>query len=175
MLLNQNTLATIAAQHGINLVGKDSEKSKAEKIATIAFSAAETAGGAFAMGYINGRFRTPKRDHAELFGLPIDLTVGTVGILASVMGFFGPLDSHVASLSAGAAAAYFARLGAKTGYGSQQAAEDKRAQEALEAAQTAQRRVALAEKNSAPTTTPTSTDSDANVVAIESKTRTTVR
>jgi hypothetical protein len=172
-VLNENTLATIAAQHGINILGRDGKPSRAEKIATIAFSAAETAGGAFAMGYINGRFRTPKRDHAELFGLPVDLTIGTVGMLASLMGLFGPLDSHVASLSAGAAAAYFARLGAKTGYGSQQAADERRAQEALEAAQVAHKRAALVERTTSVSAQgAVEGNADGNVVALEAKTRT---
>lgn len=167
-MLNENTLSTIAAQHGIRFLGGEGKPSRAEKIATIAFSAAETSAGAFAMGYINGRFRTPKRDYAELMGLPVDLTVGTVGMLASLMGVFGPLDPHVASLSAGVTAAYFARLGAQTGAGSQRAADERRAKEALEAAQAAQRRVALP----APSVvTPAPTEATDNVVALEAKSR----
>ena len=166
-MLNENTLATIAAQHGIRF-NADGKPSRAEKIATIAFAAAETSAGAFAMGYINGRFRTPKRDYAELMGLPVDLTVGTVGMLASLIGVFGPLDPHVASLSAGVAAAYFARLGSKAGQGSQQAADERRAREALEAAQTAQKRIAAPPAALAPAA---SSDSADNVVAIEGKSR----
>lgn len=116
-MLNENTLATIAARHGVSaFLGKSrSEKSRPEEIATMLFSGVETAGAALGMGYLNGRLQTEGKDHWELFGLPVDLTVGVTGVVASIFGVFGPLDSHVASVSAGVAAAYFARLGLTKG------------------------------------------------------------
>lgn len=116
-MLNENTLATIAARHGVSaFIGKErSSRSRPEEIATMLFSSVETVGAALGMGYLNGRLQTEGKDHWELFGLPVDLTVGVTGVIASVFGVFGPLDGHVASVSAGVAAAYFARLGLTKG------------------------------------------------------------
>ena len=129
-MLSENILDTIATKHGLSR-RSSSDKSRPEEIAGIVFSAAETMGGAFAMGYLNGRFQTAKKDHLQLFGLPADLTIGTMGLITSVMGIYGPLlNSHVASLAAGAAATYFARTGLTYGSNAKTAAVEKLAVQA---------------------------------------------
>ena len=128
-MLSENVLATIATKHGLSR-RSSSDRSRPEEIAGIVFSAAETMGGAFAMGWLNGRFQSAKKDHLQVFGLPADLTIGTMGLITSIMGIYGPLNSHVASLAAGAAATYFARTGLTYGSDAKTAAVEKLAAQA---------------------------------------------
>lgn len=88
----------------------------AEK-AAIGFTAAETAGAAFGMGYVNARFGAQNGGEMRLFGqVPLDAAVG--GGL-HVLGFLDMLgknnSAHLHALANGALASYLVRQGAKLG------------------------------------------------------------
>ena len=114
-MLNETTLATIAARHGIGTTFKP--KGRAEEAASVLFSVGEVVGAAFGMGWVNGRFQSEGKDHWEIPGLrvPADLTIGCVGVLTSLLDWYGPLNGHVASVAAGVAATWFARTGLTKG------------------------------------------------------------
>lgn len=83
---------------------------KGEKVAKILFTGVEVGVGAALMGGINGRFASPGEDHLQVFGAPVDLTVGAGAILAALFGVFGSdYDSHVAAIGSGMVGAFIYR------------------------------------------------------------------
>ena len=80
---------------------------KGNKIATILFFTGEAGLGAAAMGGINGRFATPGQDHLQVFGAPVDLTLGAILLGSALFGVYGAtFDTHVAAIGAGCIGAY---------------------------------------------------------------------
>lgn len=110
-MLTEDTLATIAEKHGV--VTSRFPKGRGEAVASIAFAALEVNLGALGAGYVNGRYTAPGKDHADMpgMGTPVDLTMGVLGVAASLLGTFGPFDGHVANVAIGSLAAYTARMG----------------------------------------------------------------
>ena len=103
-MLNDTDLSQIASKFGA--VSDAAKTSRAGTIAGIGFTVAEVQFGTAVAGFVNGRFQTPGKDHFSIAGLPADLLAGVAGIGTSLFGFFGPLDTHVATVSAGTLAAY---------------------------------------------------------------------
>lgn len=111
-MLSEANLAEIATKHGLI---KSNVKGRATEIASMAFGGAEVMLGATAAGYVNGRWASAGKDHFALGGIPMDLAVGALGLIASAFDAFGPMNSHVAHIAMGTSAAYFVRLGMTQG------------------------------------------------------------
>lgn len=111
-MLSTEALMEIANKHNTL---KEGVKGRGTEIATIAIHGAEVAAGAFACGYANGRWSKPGTGVATIGNVPLDLGVGAIGLLASALDAFGPMNLHVAHIGLGAAAVYFARVGAQKG------------------------------------------------------------
>ncbi|MHB8107913.1 MAG: hypothetical protein ACYDH4_10895, partial [Candidatus Cryosericum sp.] len=61
----------------------------------------EVALGLAASSYVNSRFAAPGHDHVEFRGIPFDGVLGGAGMLASLLGWFGSMNTHVGMLSLG--------------------------------------------------------------------------
>jgi hypothetical protein len=118
-MLTEASLAEIATKHGII---KENVQGRATELASIVFYGSEVAVGAWATGWANGRWAKPGTDHFAIGKAPVDLSVGALGLLASAFDVFGPLNMHVAHVSMGAAASYWARMGQRQGEASRAAA-----------------------------------------------------
>jgi hypothetical protein len=130
-MLTDTDLTTIASK--FDALKTNATASRGGTIASIAFTGAEVNLGAALAGFVNGRFRSPGKDHLSIVGMPADLLAGVLGIGASLIGTFGPLDTHVATISAGTLGGYAYR----TAFAYGAAASEKATQAAIEAEQAA--------------------------------------
>jgi hypothetical protein len=111
-MLSEASLAEIAVKHGVI---KENVQGRATELASMVFYGSEVCAGAWACGWANGRWAKPGTDHFAIGRAPVDLSVGALGLLASAFDMFGPMNMHVAHISMGAAASYWARVGQRQG------------------------------------------------------------
>lgn len=91
-------------------------KEESESIVGQVQTAALTGGTAFAMGYVEHRFRGDDGSPGvEILGVPLSLGVGIGGHLASIFGAGGKYSEALQSVANGALASYATTLGAGMG------------------------------------------------------------